>query len=91
MMGLAPVLGRNAAHDVVYDACKRVTEDGKLTLYEELASRPEITAQLSLSSLQKLCDPENYLGASQLMVDEVLACPTRRRVEKRANGHTNGH
>src|SRR6266436_4053569 len=43
MMGLAPHLGRQDAHDVVYAACRVVNEQGG-TLAEALAARPEVTA-----------------------------------------------
>ena len=42
MMGLAPHIGRQQAHDVVYDACRTVNEKGG-TLAEALAALPEVT------------------------------------------------
>jgi adenylosuccinate lyase len=72
MMGLAPHLGRGKAHDVVYEGCKEAIE-GESTLFDCLMKKKEVTSSLSESELQSLCDPFNYLGASQQMVDEVLA------------------
>ena len=72
MMGLAPHMGRNEAHDVVYDACRAVAEKGG-SLAEALALVPEVTRHLDRKSLEKLTDPSNYLGAAREMVDRVLA------------------
>ena len=71
MMGLAPHMGRNEAHDVVYDACRAVAEKGG-SLAEALAKVPEVTRHLERNSLQKLTDPSNYLGAAREMVDRVV-------------------
>lgn len=72
MMGLAPHLGRNEAHDVVYDACRAVAEKGG-SLAEALAKVPEVTQHLDRKALDRLTDPSNYLGAAREMVDRVLA------------------
>jgi 3-carboxy-cis,cis-muconate cycloisomerase len=72
MMGLAPHLGRNEAHDVVYDACRVVAEKGG-SLADALAKVPEVTRHLDRKTLQELTDPSNYLGAAREMVDRVLA------------------
>lgn len=72
MMGLAPTLGRNTAHDVVYDACRMANEQG-LSLLEALRRSPEIQGKLPDAELQRLCDPVNYLGQSREMLDRFLA------------------
>ena len=71
MMGLAPHMGRNEAHDVVYDACRAVAENGG-SLAEALAQVPEVTRHLDRKALQELTDPSNYLGAAREMVDRVV-------------------
>jgi 3-carboxy-cis,cis-muconate cycloisomerase len=71
MMGLAPHLGRNEAHDIVYDACRAVAEHGG-SLADALAKVPEVTKHLDRKALEKLTDPANYLGAAQEMVDRVV-------------------
>jgi len=71
MMGLAPHLGRNEAHDVVYDACRAVAEKGG-SLADALARVPEVTKHLDRAALEKLTDPSNYLGAAREMVDRVV-------------------
>jgi 3-carboxy-cis,cis-muconate cycloisomerase len=71
MMGLAPHLGRNDAHDVVYDACRAVAEKGG-SLAAALAKVPEVAKHLDRQALEKLTDPSNYLGAAREMVDRVV-------------------
>jgi len=75
MMGLAPHFGRQNAHDVVYEACKESIEKG-MSLYDSLSQREEVTSRLSPEELGALCDPVNYMGACQRMVDDVLALKT---------------
>ncbi len=70
MMGLAPHLGRNEAHDIVYDACRVVADKGG-SLADALAKVPEVTRHLDRAALDQLTDPANYLGAAQEMVDRV--------------------
>lgn len=71
MMGLAPVLGRQKAHDVVYEACKTAIE-GNRSLLEVLQENPDLSGALAADRLASLCDPLQYLGASQQMVDAVV-------------------
>src|SRR6266542_3309438 len=71
-MGLGPYLGREHAHDLVYDICREAIRQKRLLL-DLLAENKEITKHLSRAELAKLCDPANYLGQSGVMVDRVLA------------------
>ncbi len=72
MMGLGPYIGREYAHDLVYDLCRVAVRDDR-PLLDVLAEHPEINAHLSRDGLARLCDPANYLGQSGVMVDQVLA------------------
>ena len=71
MMGLAPHIGRQRAHDLVYDICRRVVETDR-PLVDLLSENPEISKHLDHKALEKLVDPANYLGLSGEMVDRVL-------------------
>ncbi len=62
MMGLAPHIGRQDAHDVVYAACRTVNDKGG-TLAEVLAAMPDVAKRLDRSTIDRLTDPANYLGA----------------------------
>jgi 3-carboxy-cis,cis-muconate cycloisomerase len=72
MMGLAPHTGRNEAHDLVYDACRRAIETDR-PLLEVLRETPAVAGPLGAEKLKALTDPANYLGAAPAMVDRVLA------------------
>ena len=72
MMGLGPYLGRQYAHDLVYDICRQVVATDR-PLVELLAENAEIAKHLDRRALEKLCDPANYLGEAGAMVDRVLA------------------
>jgi 3-carboxy-cis,cis-muconate cycloisomerase len=71
MMGLGPYIGREYAHDLVYDICRRTVAERR-PLIDLLAENPEISAHLDRDALKKLCDPAGYLGQSGVMVDRVL-------------------
>lgn len=71
MMGLAPHIGRQPAHDVVYEACRTSIEQKK-SLFEVLSTNREVLDRITVEQLKEFCDPLNYLGASQLQVDEVI-------------------
>jgi 3-carboxy-cis,cis-muconate cycloisomerase len=72
MMGLGPHLGRQRAHDLVYDICRKVIATGQSFL-DLLAEDKEISAHMDRAALAKLVDPANYLGLAGEMVDRVLA------------------
>jgi 3-carboxy-cis,cis-muconate cycloisomerase len=72
MMGLGPYLGRQRAHDLVYDICRAAIGSGRDFL-DLLAEDREIARHMDRAALSKLCDPANYLGLAGEMVDRVLA------------------
>jgi len=72
MMGLGPHIGREFAHDLVYDICREAVKQQR-PLLDLLAEHPQINKHLDRPALATLCDPANYLGQSGVMVDRVLA------------------
>src|SRR5262245_38724274 len=76
MMGLAPQLGRQEAHDVVYDACRRANEQ-HISLKDALSSDPKVTSGIDSATIDRLTAPGNYLGLAPEMVDRVLASKSR--------------
>jgi len=72
MMGLGRALGREHAHDLVYDICREAIKQNR-PLLDLLADNAEIGKHLDRPALAKLCDPANYLGQAGVMVDRVLA------------------
>jgi 3-carboxy-cis,cis-muconate cycloisomerase len=71
MMALAEHTGRQAAHDVVYGACRSALDNGT-TLLAELEQKTEVTKHLDKTRLAQLTDPVNYLGSTQAMIDRML-------------------
>jgi len=76
MMGLAPDMGRQEAHDVVYDAC-RLANDKGMTLADALSADPRVSARIDRATIERLTSPKNYLGLAPDMVDRVLAASQR--------------
>ncbi len=72
MMGLGDKMGRNYAHDVVYDVCREVVKTGR-PLIDLLAENKEISQHADRKALEAMVDPANYLGVAGEMVDRVLA------------------
>ncbi len=72
MMGLAPAMGRERAHDVVYDVCRKAVVE-KRDLIDLLCEDAEISKHANRAQLLGFLDPANYLGQAGVMVDRVLA------------------
>ncbi len=70
MMGLAPALGREQAHDLVYGLCRTALQS-KRSLAELMRGDKAITAHLSDEDIKHLTDPAGYLGLAGPMVDRV--------------------
>ncbi|MGL4574365.1 MAG: 3-carboxy-cis,cis-muconate cycloisomerase [Burkholderiaceae bacterium] len=76
MMGLAPHLGRQSAHDVVYGACRAVAEQGG-SLADALAKTSAVAQVLDRDAIARLTDPMNYLGMAREMVDAAVVASER--------------
>jgi len=74
MMGLAPHLGRQQAHDLVYEACREALAQHR-SLFEALQADPKVGSALPEDRLRALCDPANYLGSAPQMVDAIVRQP----------------
>jgi len=71
VIAIAETVGRAAAHDIVYDCCRKAVEQ-KQKLADVLKARVEISSQISSERIEWYCDPANYLGLTLKMVDRVL-------------------
>ena len=71
MMGLGPYIGREYAHDLVYDLCRESLAK-RTPLIDLLEAHPEIRCHVGRAELERMLDPANYLGQSGVMVDRVL-------------------
>jgi 3-carboxy-cis,cis-muconate cycloisomerase len=74
MMGLAPHLGRQNAHDIVYAACREALGQGR-SLADVLQENPAVSGALAPDRLRALCDPAAYLGMAPKMADQVVRMP----------------
>jgi 3-carboxy-cis,cis-muconate cycloisomerase len=74
MMGLAPHLGRQNAHDIVYAACREALGQGR-SLADVLKENPAVSGALAPDRLRALCDPAAYLGMAPDMADQVVRMP----------------
>ncbi len=72
MMGLGPYIGREYAHDLVYDLCRQALAENR-PLVDLLVAHPEIARHVDRPALEAMLDPANYLGQAGHMVDRVLA------------------
>ena len=71
MMGLAPTLGREAAHHAVKHGCDRALAEG-VALADALMDEPAVTAQMDRAAVDRLCDPAAYLGSADAFIGRVL-------------------
>ena len=85
MMGLAPALGRQVAHDVVYDCCRTALARGT-DLLEALEADPRVAGNLDRMELERLVDPANYLGAAPEMTRRLLLNRETARVDVTTGG-----
>ncbi|WP_434446833.1 3-carboxy-cis,cis-muconate cycloisomerase [Lentzea sp. E54] len=74
MMALAPDLGRQHAHELVYAACGRVIDTGT-DLATELRANPVVVTTLGIDRIDELCDPATCLGSAQAMTRSVTWSP----------------
>jgi 3-carboxy-cis,cis-muconate cycloisomerase len=85
VMALGKTLGRQHAHDLVYDLCRQARQRQK-PLLDLLCNDGEIqTANYTRDQLARLCDPANYLGYSEVMVQRVLKLADEPRAERKAS------
>jgi len=71
-MALAKKIGKSDAHHLIEAASKKAVADKK-HLREVLISDPQIVAQLSADKITELFEPMAYQGASQALIDRLLA------------------
>ena len=71
MMSLAPHIGRQVAHDLVYDCCRKSLKE-RIPFLDCLLSIKEISNVFDKQQLKKIIDPTNYLGASPSMAQKLL-------------------
>ncbi|MFT5508335.1 MAG: 3-carboxy-cis,cis-muconate cycloisomerase [Hyphomicrobiaceae bacterium] len=72
MMELGKALGRQEAHDVIYDAIEEVLA-GKVSFTDALAKTPALTNELSPDAIEAMLDPAGYTGlCSDMARDQAV-------------------
>ena len=72
MMALAPKVGKQAAHEVVYRAAGQANDSG-ISLRQALLADSEVSSHLSEAEIDSALDPTNYLGYAREMIESVLS------------------
>ncbi|MDU8621090.1 3-carboxy-cis,cis-muconate cycloisomerase [Pseudomonas syringae] len=75
-IALAQRIGRDAAHHLVEQCCRRAVEQGA-HLRQVLGETPQISEQFSSDELDRLLDPAHYLGQARHWVELAVAEHTR--------------
>ena len=71
MMQLAPVLGRQEAHEIVYQAAQQAAIDGR-PMKDALMAVEAVTNKMSEAEIDAVLDPAAYTGLCAQFVDRVL-------------------
>ena len=71
-IALAQRIGRDAAHQLLEQCCRRAVEQG-VQLRQVLGETPQVSAELSALELDRLLDPAHYLGQARLWVERAVA------------------
>jgi adenylosuccinate lyase len=72
MLALAASMGRQTAHDVVYE-CAMQAIDSERAFRDVLLAHPHAAPHLTAAQLDALLDPRQYTGLAGVFVDRVLA------------------
>jgi adenylosuccinate lyase len=72
MFALADKLGKQTAHEVVYDASMHGITGG-VTFEHALMGNPRVKQALGTEELNALLDPTTYVGLAPAIVERVLA------------------
>jgi 3-carboxy-cis,cis-muconate cycloisomerase len=83
-MALARTMDRATASAILEQACQRARSEHR-PLREVLRDVPEVAGRMAPEELDRLCDPDRYLGLADVWIDRVLAeRSVRRRDRERA-------
>jgi len=71
MLELAKKIGRQAAHELIYELAMRAFEQN-ISFKECLLNSPDVMEHLSEEKINSLLNPESYIGLSIEFVDRVI-------------------
>jgi len=72
MFALSEKVGKQTAHDLVYEASMHGIEHG-ISFEQALMQNARVAAALTVEELRRLLDPTTYVGLAPQIVDKVLA------------------
>ena len=72
MLTLGKYIGRQTAHDVIYEASMKAFEEDCL-LGDILKQDERVTSRIPAEVLEEVLEPMNYTGSCGKMVDQVVA------------------
>jgi adenylosuccinate lyase len=72
MFALAEPLGKQTAHEAVYEASMRGLDEG-ITFEKALMESAQVQNAIGTQALKALLDPTTYVGFAPQIVDRVLA------------------
>ena len=70
MMALAKKIGKQKAHDLVHEFIEQAQKENKT--FKEVIEQNEIASQYSKKDIASWLNPQNYLGSTQFMIDEII-------------------
>ncbi len=76
MLALAQKVGRQTAHDIVYECAMRAIENN-LPFRQTLAGHPIVATHISTQEIELLLDPIHYTGLAAQFVDRVVQNHTK--------------
>jgi adenylosuccinate lyase len=88
MLALAHKIGKQSAHQIVYEASMRGVEQG-LTFKEALLADERVAGRLSEQEIDALLDYRAHIGMIPQMVDNVLAQAKQERAREAAALYSN--
>jgi len=71
MFHLGEVIGKQRAHQIIYEASMKAVEGG-LPLVDLLMSNNEISAHFTREDIEKTIDPANHIGMSRELTQRVI-------------------
>lgn len=70
MLKLAEKVGRQEAHEIVYQTCMQAFENG-IPLKDALLKNEMVTKNFDVNEIDSVLDPKNYTGLAGIFVDRV--------------------
>ena len=80
MLELGREMGRQKAHDVVYEAAQRSVNEGR-PFTETLQEEPDIKERLTTNAISELLDPEQYTGLCSYFAEEFSRKAAQKSIE----------